>query len=72
MDDESSLANATRQVLLTNSLPIPRNYQFVNQPLNKHSAEAFSDILSLEWGLSKLALEGGMIDHDDVSGPCVA
>lgn len=36
-------------------------------PLGKHAAESLADVLSLEWGLSKLTLEGGILAGDDVS-----
>jgi hypothetical protein len=55
--------------LTSNAGSTTTNTYLVEPPLNKYSAEAFSDILGIEWGLSKLLLEGGIIDHDDVGIP---
>ena len=66
-----------RQLLLTSapvSVPAagknsPRTPKFihVDPPLGKYAAQAFADVLSIRWGLSKLALHDGILENDEVS-----
>jgi hypothetical protein len=60
-----------RQLLLTSGPPTktgPRAaFVTVDPPLGKYAAQAFSDVLSVEWGLAKLALQDGVLDQDEVS-----
>lgn len=44
----------------------------VDPPLGKYAAQAFADVLSVEWGLSRLALQDGVLDQDEVSRRDVA
>lgn len=39
----------------------------MDPPLGKYAAQAFADVLSVEWGLARLALQDGVLDHDEVS-----
>jgi protein phosphatase 1 regulatory subunit 37 len=60
-----------RQLLLTSG-PISKTgpraaFVNVDPPLGKYAAQAFSDVLSVEWGLAKLALQDGVLDQDEVS-----
>ena len=60
-----------RQLLLT-SAPQAKTgpsaaFVTVDPPLGKYAAQAFADVLSVEWGLSRLALQNGVLDHDEVS-----
>ncbi|KAK8870050.1 hypothetical protein IAR55_000620 [Kwoniella newhampshirensis] len=41
----------------------------LDAPFNRHSAEAFADVLSAEWGLFELKLEGGLIESEDALKP---
>lgn len=43
--------------------------QSLEHPLNRHSAEALADILNIQWGLSDLRLENGVMDSDDTLKP---
>lgn len=36
---------------------------------NRHSAEAFADVLSSDWGLTELRLEGGVVETEDALKP---
>jgi hypothetical protein len=56
-----------RQLLLTSGRAGART-AFINvePPLGKYAAQAFADVLSVEWGLAKLALQDGVLDHDEV------
>jgi hypothetical protein len=36
----------------------------LDTPLTRHAAEALADVLTVEWGLADLRLEGGMIEDD--------
>ncbi|WVQ77942.1 hypothetical protein IAT38_000022 [Cryptococcus sp. DSM 104549] len=38
-------------------------------PLTRHSAEAFADVLSTEWGLGELRLEQGLVESEDALKP---
>ncbi|KAK4687531.1 protein phosphatase 1 regulatory subunit 37, partial [Tremellales sp. Uapishka_1] len=38
-------------------------------PFNRHTAEAFADVLSAEWGLSELNLENGVLDSEEALKP---
>lgn len=72
---------APRHLLLTGDMTLPTSAISPNEqidappdkpfrcdaPLGKHAAESLADILSLEWGLAKLTLEGGVLAGDDVS-----
>ncbi|KAJ9119103.1 hypothetical protein QFC22_003594 [Naganishia vaughanmartiniae] len=64
-----------RQLLLT-SAPTPApgagknsskttTFVHVDPPLGKYAAQAFADVLSIRWGLSKLALQEGILECDD-------
>jgi protein phosphatase 1 regulatory subunit 37 len=37
--------------------------------LNRHAAEALADVLTVEWGLSKLSFENGALETDDALKP---
>lgn len=60
-----------RQLLLTSGPPAktgPRAaFVTVDPPLGKYAAQAFADVLSVEWGLARLALQDGVLDQDEVS-----
>lgn len=52
--------------------PVPPSQpsaQTLEQPLNRHAAEAIADILNIEWGLSDLRLENGTVDSEDALKP---
>lgn len=36
----------------------------LDTPLTRHAAEALADVLTIEWGLAELKLEGGMIEDE--------
>jgi hypothetical protein len=59
-----------RQLLLTSGPPTKTGsraaFVTVDPPLGKYAAQAFSDVLSVEWGLAKLALQDGVLDQDEV------
>jgi protein phosphatase 1 regulatory subunit 37 len=56
-----------RQLLLTSGRAGARTaFVNVDPPLGKYAAQAFADVLSVEWGLAKLALQDGVLDHDEV------
>jgi hypothetical protein len=38
-------------------------------PLNRHAAEALADVLTSEWGLVDLKLEGGLVETEDALKP---
>lgn len=66
-----------RQLLLTsaptpssvvgNNGPKTTTFIQVDPPLGKYAAQAFADVLSIRWGLSKLALQDGILENDEVS-----
>lgn len=59
-----------RQLLLTSGRTGARTAFFsVDPPLGKYAAQAFADVLSVEWGLARLALQDGILDHDEVRIP---
>ncbi|KAJ9103242.1 hypothetical protein QFC21_002665 [Naganishia friedmannii] len=68
-----------RQLLLT-SAPTPTSaaaktsprttaFIHVDPPLGKYAAQAFADVLSIRWGLSKLALQDGILENDESLKP---
>jgi len=48
------------------SQPAPLSIEI---PLNRHAAEALSDILNIEWALSDLRLENGALDAEEALKP---
>jgi hypothetical protein len=60
-----------RQLLLTSGASAKTGartaFISVDPPLGKYAAQAFADVLSVEWGLARLALQDGVLDHDEVS-----
>jgi hypothetical protein len=59
-----------RQLLLTSGRTGARTAFFsVDPPLGKYAAQAFADVLSVEWGLARMALQDGILDHDEVRIP---
>lgn len=56
-----------RQLLLTSGRTRARMaFVSVDPPLGKYAAQAFADVLTVEWGLARLALQDGVLDHDEV------
>lgn len=49
--------------------PPSPSHHFLEQPLNRHAAEALADVLTVEWGLSKLSFENGALETDDALKP---
>ncbi|RXK36032.1 hypothetical protein M231_06680 [Tremella mesenterica] len=49
-----------------NSTPSPHA---LDAPLNRHAAEAFADVLAIEWGLVELKLENGVLESEDALKP---
>lgn len=47
----------------------PTASHILHEALNRHSAEAFADVLSSEWGLADLRLEGGIIESEEALKP---
>ncbi|KAL1407472.1 hypothetical protein Q8F55_006905 [Vanrija albida] len=48
--------------------PYPSPYP-LEHPLTRYAAEALADVLAVEWSLSDLRLEGGVIEREDVLKP---
>ncbi|WVQ98412.1 hypothetical protein IAU59_005535 [Kwoniella sp. CBS 9459] len=54
----------------TIGVPIPPSGpKTLDTPLTRYSAESFSDVLSAEWGLVDLKLEGGVLETEDALKP---
>ncbi|OCF44763.1 hypothetical protein I317_01453 [Kwoniella heveanensis CBS 569] len=54
----------------TIGVPVPASGpNTLDTPLTRYSAESFSDVLSAEWGLLDLKLEGGVIETEDALKP---
>ncbi|WVF72536.1 hypothetical protein IAT40_007353 [Kwoniella sp. CBS 6097] len=47
----------------------PSGPNTLDTPLTRYSAESFSDVLSAEWGLVDLKLEGGVLETEDALKP---
>ncbi|KAJ9105952.1 hypothetical protein QFC19_003286 [Naganishia cerealis] len=63
-----------RQLLLTSAIASGKNsprtaFIHVDPPLGKYAAQAFADVLSIRWGLSKLALQDGILEQDESLKP---
>ena len=48
---------------LSTPAPPPPPYT-LDTPLTRHAAEALADVLTIEWGLTELKLEGGCIEEE--------